>query len=82
MSEKEMLTNYLSILKSDVEVYVHGTIESKNKDSKEHLKYGLDQTLLSVERTFNELEDRSWYNVENVNNKEISKVFKKINESF
>ena len=32
MTDKEIITNYLSLLKSNVEVYVHGTIESSNKD--------------------------------------------------
>lgn len=82
MNNEEIITNYLSILKSDVEVYVHGTIESSNKDIKENLKYGLDQTLLSQERTYNELVNNSWYKVENVSGKEIDKVFKKVSKNF
>ena len=82
MNNEEIMTNYLSVLKSNVEVYVHGTIESSNKNIKENLKYGLDQTLLSQEGTYNELVNNSWYKVENVSGKEIDKVFKKVSKNF
>lgn len=82
MNDEEIITNYLSILKSNVEVYVHGTIESSNKDIKDNLKYGLDQTLMSQERTYNEMVNKSWYKIENVKCSEIEKVFKKVSKNF
>ena len=82
MNDEEILTNYLSILKSNVEVYVHGTIEASNKNIKENLKYGLDQTLMSQERTYNEMVNNSWYKVENVNKKETCDTFKKVSCKF
>ena len=33
--DRILLDNYLLVLKSTVEVYVHGTLESSNKDIKE-----------------------------------------------
>jgi spore coat protein CotF len=82
MNDEEIITNYLSILKSNVEVYVHGTIESSNKNIKDNLKYGLDQTLMSQERTYNVMLDNSWYKVENVSCSSIDKIFKKLSKKF
>ena len=82
MNEQLVLDNYLLVLKSTVEVYVHGTIEASNKNIKENLKYGLDQTLMSQERTYNEMVNNSWYKVENVNKKEICDTFKKVSCKF
>ena len=82
MNNEEIMTNYLSILKSNVEVYIHGTIESSNKNIKDNLKYGLDQTLLSQERTYNEMVSNSWYQINNVQCKDIIKVFNKVSKKF
>lgn len=82
MNNEEILTNYLSIIKSNVEVYVHGTIESANKENKDNLKYGLDQTLLSQERTYNEMVNNSWYKIDNVGCSSIKNTFKKISNKF
>lgn len=82
MNDEEIITNYLSILKSNVEVYVHGTIESSNKNIKDNLKYGLDQTLMSQERTYNVMLNNSWYNIENVSCSSIDKIFKKLSKKF
>lgn len=82
MNDEEIITNYLMLLKSNIEVYIHGTIESSNKCNKDNLKYGLDQTLLSQERTFNEMVDNSWYKIENIDEKDIQKVFKKLSNKF
>ena len=82
MTDEEIMVNYLMLLKSNIEVYVHGTIEASNKNNKDNLKYGLDQTLLSQERTYNELVDNSWYKVENIDEKEIQKIFKKLSSKF
>lgn len=82
MNNEEIMTNYLIILKSNVEVYIHGTIESSNKNNKDNLKYGLDQTLLSQERTYNEMVSNSWYQINNVQCKDIIKVFNKVSKKF
>ena len=82
MNDEEIMTNYLMLLKSNIEVYVHGTIESSNKANKDNLKYGLDQTLLSQERTYNEIVNKSWYKVENLCKDDILIVYDKISEKF
>ena len=82
MNDEEIMTNYLMLLKSNIEVYVHGTIESSNKANKDNLKYGLDQTLLSQERTYNEMVNKSWYKVENLCKDDILIVYDKTSEKF
>ena len=74
MNDQLLMTNYLLVLKSTVEVYVHGTLESSNEDIKELLKSGLNETINHQERTYNEMVNCGWYTVNNVKNSDISKV--------
>lgn len=79
MNSELIMNNYLLVLKSTVEVYVHGTIESSNKDSKELLKQCLNDTLDSQEKTYNLMTEYGWYQVNNVEITEIKKVINEIN---
>ena len=45
MNNQLIMENYLLVLKSTVEVYVHGTLESSNQDIRELLKQELSNTL-------------------------------------
>ena len=78
MNDKLLLENYLLILKSTVEVYVHGTLESTNKDIKELLKSCLNNTLDHQKDTYNEMIKRDWYIVSNIKEKEICKALSNI----
>lgn len=78
MNNQEIITNYLSLLKSNVEVYVHGTIESSNKTVRKIIKNGLDETLNAQERTFDIMVNNNFYEVSNIGISEISKTYKKI----
>lgn len=71
MNDELLLNNYLMILKSTVEVYVHGTLESYNEDIKNLLKHGLDETLSHQARTFDEMVSYDWYQVDNINPEDI-----------
>ena len=73
-----IMDNYLLILKSTVEVYIHGTLESSNKDIKELLKNGLEETLKAQEKTYNLMTEYGWYKISNVDKKQIDKVYKKV----
>ena len=55
MNDQLLMNNYLLVLKSTVEVYVHGTLESSNKDIKDLLKCGLDNTLECQDNTYQEI---------------------------
>ena len=81
MNNEEILTNYLSIIKSNVEVYVHGTLEASTPEVRKVLKYCLDYTMSMQEDVYNEMTSRGYYNVENVSSSEIQKVIDKLNNS-
>ena len=79
MKDKELLENYLLVLKSTMEVYVHGTLESSNTDIRSTLNEGLDMTLNSQEDTYNRMCENNWYQVENIKCSDIKKEYDKLN---
>ena len=78
MNDQAIITNYLSLLKSDVEVYVHGTIESSNEKVRNIIKFGLDETLNAQERAINKMVSLNMYEVSNVNVSDIKKTCNKL----
>ena len=78
MSDQLLLENYLLVLKSTVEVYVHGTLENSNKDIKEILKKGLDETMSHQEKTYNEMTKYGWYTVNNIDSSIILQTLNKV----
>ena len=78
MDNKLELENYLLVLKSTVEVYVHGTLESSNKEIKDLLKSCLVDTLNCQEHTYNKLTAMGAYNVNNVDTQTINQTLMSI----
>ncbi len=78
MNDQILMDNYLLILKSTVEVYVHGTLESSNKEIKDLLKNGLNSTLNHQERVYNKMTEHGWYQIQNIEKEAITKVLNKI----
>ena len=78
MSDKLILDNYLLLLKSTVEVYIHGTLESSNDDVRKILKNNLDETLKSQEMTYDKMTEYDWYVVNNTSSSNISEILNKI----
>ena len=78
MNDKLIMANYLLVLKSTVEVYVHGTLESSNKDIRELLKNCLDDTMQHQANTYDEMTNFGWYNVSNVGSGTIKKTYNKV----
>ncbi len=81
MSDQLIMENYLLLLKSTMEVYVHGTLESSNKSIRELLKCGLDDTAKHQACTYDLMSEYGWYQVQNVELKEIKSVIKKLEQS-
>ena len=79
MNDQIRMDNYLLILKSTVEVYVHGTLESSNQDIRELLKSGLDRIMSSQANTYDEMTKYGWYTVNNVEKNTINQTIKQIN---
>jgi spore coat protein CotF len=80
MNDKLLMENYLLILKSTVEVYVHGTLESSNKDIRAMLKDGLDSVMMAQARTYDEMTRYGWYTIQNVDVSQISQTLTKVEE--
>ena len=78
MNDKLLMDNYLLVLKSTVEVYVHGTLESSNQDIKELLKQGLDETMSAQARTYDEMTKYGWYKINNIQPTEIKQTLNKL----
>lgn len=74
MSDQLLMDNYLLVLKSTVEVYVHGTLESSNQDTRELLKECLSETLTHQANTYDEMTKYGWYNVKNVEKTQIKET--------
>ena len=57
MTDQYLLDSYLLLLKSTVEVYVHGTLESSNKEVRNLLNKFLNNTLKKnvIQDTINKL---------------------------
>lgn len=78
MNDQLLLNNYLLVLKSTVEVYVHGTLESSNEQIRCLLKECLDNTISMQSSTYDEMVQYDWYIVDNLEAKDIEKVFSKL----
>ena len=78
MNEQLALDNYLLILKSTVEVYVHGTLESSNANCRNILKECLSETLTSQANTYDLMKEYGFYSVENVDSSTILQTISNI----
>ena len=78
MDNRLSMENYLLILKSTVEVFVHGTLESSNEDIRTSLKLGLDSTMNSQAETYDLMAKNGWYPVNNTNNAVLKNTYEKI----
>ena len=79
MNDRLLMENYLLVLKSTVEVFVHGTLESSNKQVRELLKTCLDKTMTSQADTYDLMSNNGWYQVNNVTTERINQTLTKVN---
>lgn len=77
-NEQIFLDSYLLLLKSTVEVYVHGTLESSNKKVRNLLKTSLDDTMSMQYTTYNKMTDLGFYKIENIDKITICKTINKL----
>lgn len=81
MNDKLLMENVLLNLKSTVEVYVHGSLESTNKPVHDALKSNLDEIIKMQDETYKKMTECGWYVVENIQQKAIDKVINKLNQN-
>lgn len=79
--DKLLFEQMLLILKSNVEVYVHGTLEASNPKVKKALKTALDETMNMQENLFNIMTDYNWYQVKNIKCTDIEKAYTKLKQN-
>ncbi len=78
MNDQVLMDKYLLLLKSTVEVYVHGTLESSNQKVRSLLKTCLDETMNSQALTYDEMTKYGWYNINNVDSNVIKQTLTKL----
>ena len=78
MLDQLIMDNYLLVLKSTVEVYVHGTLEASNKEIKNTLKESLNDILDMQEKTYNEMTKYGWYTINNIEVTTIKETLNKL----
>lgn len=78
MDSKTIFENYLLVLKSTVEVYVHGTLESSNESVRLKLKQGLNETMTNQAMTYELMKENNWYSPQNIDSNEINKIINKL----
>ena len=81
MNDQVLMENYLLILKSNMEVYVHGTLESSNQNVRNTISACMQDTLSSQNNTFQLMSEYGYYQVENIPCKDIKKSIKKLTNS-
>ena len=77
MNDQLLMDNYLLVLKSTVEVFVHGTLESSNSDVRKEMKNGLEQIMICQADTYDEMTKYGWYPVNNVDKSVINNTLTK-----
>lgn len=78
MQNKITFENYLLILKSTVEVYVHGTLESSNEGVRMLLKSSLNEIMTNQALTYDLMKKNNWYSPCNISNIEINNTLNKL----
>lgn len=81
MNDKLIMENYLLVLKSTVEVYVHGTLESSNEKVRNLLKECLNDTMTHQADTYDEMTNFGWYSISNVGSSTVKKTLNKVESS-
>ncbi len=81
MTDRLTMDNYLLVLKSTVEVYVHGTLESSNEDTRSNLKENLNDILTSQANTYDLMAKFGWYPTNNVGKLAVRETLSKVKNS-
>lgn len=81
MFDQLLMDNYLLVLKSTIEVYIHGTLESSNEDIRKLLKNGLENTLEHQANTYDEMTKYGWYTIKNVEKTTIKETLSTVTNS-
>ena len=78
MNNQSLFEQYLLILKSSCEVYVHGTLEASNNSIRMLLKDNLNDIMTCQANTYDEMTKYGWYPVNNVETTTIKETLNKV----
>lgn len=78
MDNRLIFENYLLVLKSTVEVYIHGTLESANQIVRSELKTSLNRIIEMQSNTYDLMAQKGWYQINNVKQSEINQTLNKL----
>ncbi len=78
--DKYTLENVLTLTKSLITLYENGTVESSNKNVRSLMENGLSDTLNMQDTLYQTMKDDGYYNVQNVKETEVLKLYDKLNE--
>ena len=78
MDNQLIFENYLLVLKSTVEVYVHGTLESSNTSVRDILKKSLNNIMSMQANTYDLMKENGWYQIKNIDQNTINETLMKL----
>ncbi len=78
MNDQILMENMLLLLKSNMEVYVHGTLEASGEKVRQALKYGLEETLRMQHELYDKMTECGWYQVQNIDKNTIQGTLTKL----
>lgn len=78
MNNKVILENILTLTKSLNTLYLNGAIEASNKDVRKIMEKGLEESLKMQEEIYQMMVDDGYYQVCNVKETEIEKLYSKL----
>lgn len=78
MNDQILMDNMLLLLKSTVEVFVHGSLESSTKAVHNALKNGLDEIIKLQDELYRKMTEYGWYQISTVETKKIKQTIKKL----
>ena len=74
METKTIVETTLTLLKNQIELLMHGSIEASNEKIKKIYRDALVKSLESQEEIFKAMEQKGWYKIETVAENKITKV--------
>jgi len=77
MDDKNLMENLLLLEKGVCDLYLHGTIESSSANVHQAFDSALGETLDMQDSVYKAMEQRGWYQGEQAQQQEISKVKQK-----
>lgn len=78
MNDQILMENMLLLLKGNMEVYVHGSLEASNEPVHQALKNGLDETLKMQHSLYDKMMQCGWYQVPNIDKNTIQSTLTKL----